>query len=287
MTTLLLVSQQEMKRMQQSVDLGWEWQRYKMSRLFFLFIVGIHLFGQIFATDQLFDAGVFTIHEGLFGGQVWRFFSAGFFHVNGNHLIGVASCFYFFAPMLEQRIGRRKMLTLLMASSVAATIFYTLLVVVHLVPDDEMRWLVGGTAMCLAMLAALFKLSGDQMIRLMFIQKPFRLKWVIVTLGLLWVLPLILQRGVIGETSQASQSSHLIGILIGVLVVIWESNKHKKVKGTKKKPKYTPKIKPRTAVKLQDGEVDKILDKISADGFQSLSAKERKTLEDAANNKDE
>ncbi len=273
--------------MQQSVGLSWEWQRYKMSRLFFLLIVGIHLFGQIFATEQLFEAGVFTIHQGLFGGQVWRFFSAGFFHVNGNHLIGVALCFYFFAPMLEQRIGRKKMLIMLMASTVASTIFYSLLVVLHIVPDDDMRWVVGGTAMSMAMLAALFKVSGDEMIRLMFIQKPFRLKWVIVALALLWVLPLIVQRGAIGETSQASQSSHLIGILIGVLVVSWESHKHQKVKGTKKKPKYTPKIKPRTSVKLKDGKVDEILDKISADGFQSLSAKERKTLENAADNKDE
>ena len=78
----------------------------------------------------------------------------------------------------------------------------------------------------------------------------------------------------------------LIGAIIGAILMRWPhllSGRHGS--GTPRLKKSTErKIRPRTSINLEkDSEVDLILDKISREGFQSLTEREREVLREAAN----
>jgi hypothetical protein len=85
--------------------------------------------------------------------------------------------------------------------------------------------------------------------------------------------------------NEGGEAGHLGGAIIGAILMRWPqllSGRHASGTPRRNNPAER-KIQPRTTIDLQrDSEVDLILDKISLQGFQSLTDREREVLRDVA-----
>jgi membrane associated rhomboid family serine protease len=262
----------------------------------------------IFIIDHLLQIGdlyqwsYFSVQAGVYQGQVWRFLTAPWVHGSGGHLFGSLIFLLLIAPMLERSLSRRVFVLLIVLSVLIVPLVVTLIGVTGLVESIALTRISGGVGIGFGIAAALYHLKGDMPVSLMLVDRPFLLKNVILFYGGIWLLLVVVDSSKLGQEYFVSQVAGAPAILVGWWIAktggmgVWratdslrQANKKSNGKSNKKSNKkrsYTPKIKPKSHIRRDDSEVDKILDKISANGFQSLTAKEREILENASKEHD-
>lgn len=231
--------------------------------------------------------------EGLRHGFVWQVLTYQFMHANLLHLLVNCFVIYVFGREVEEALGRKSYLILYFASGVLGGL--TQIAAGLLLGGYFAAAVVGASAAGFGVTAAYAMLFPDRIILLFFII-PMRAKYLLLlSLGVaVW--------GIVAPDSglggvHIADAAHLGGMITGIVFIRWAMH------WTWRWPKLNPRRPARKLVRVSSGssalwrtkrgddevppeeflsrEVDPILDKISAQGIQSLTERERRILEAA------
>jgi membrane associated rhomboid family serine protease len=231
--------------------------------------------------------------EGLKHGFVWQFLTYQFLHGGFVHLVLNSMALYFFGRPVEEMLGRGMFLRLYLLSGFVGGLVQ---VGLGLLSGNFGGPMVGASAGIFGLIAAFSLLSPDSTILLAFVI-PLRARYflpIIIAVSVLFLL--------VGGNDGIAHGAHLGGILFGVAYLRWLrhasffSGWWRRLPGVRR---GRPLIKvrfPKSSSWSEESrrsreaggstdfiskEVDPILEKISAHGFQSLTEPEKKILEAA------
>ena len=239
--------------------------------------------------------------EGLRHGWLWQPVTYMFLHAGLWHLIGNLIVIFFFGPPIEQELGRSGFLKVYFGSGIGGGLLQV--VGALLFPHSLGGAVVGASAGAFGLVAAFATLWPERSLTLLlFFVIPFslRAKYLLLIEVLLSVLGLVRVFATPAGDGIA-HLAHLGGILVGVGVVRWGARLewpewlHLSIK-PKPRLRVMANASPRPdswkapstleaelpATEFMQKEVDPILDKISAQGIQSLTNRERRILEAAS-----
>jgi len=245
----------------------------------------LHIENQYFALSK----------GGLERGFLWQLFTFQFMHAGLWHLVFNCWAIYVFGRALEAVLGWKKFLILFLSSGVVGGICQVL--VAMLWPDLFGGPVVGASAGVFGLIAGFAVLFPErELVLLLFFILPVRLS----AKMLLMISAVLALAGIVFPLDHVANAAHLGGMLAGFIFIRrfvqgrglpWEFHPDTSVSGEfagarpGKKPFW------RTAAGQPDeglstdefvkSEVDPILDKISRQGIQSLTGRERQILEKA------
>jgi len=234
--------------------------------------------------------------EGLRHGFVWQLLTYQFMHGGWLHLLLNCWMIYFFGRELEETLGRNSFLTLYFTSGVIGGLFQALAGV--LLGGSFAAPVVGASAGAAGLLAAFATLYPERpLMLLLFFIIPVNMR----AKFLLLIGALVTLFGLVFPMGNIAHAAHLGGLLTGIVFVRYAIHWHwhwPRLRRTRSQPlrplvKATHRASARwgqTSARVDEDlppeeflskEVDPILDKISAQGIQSLTERERKILETA------
>jgi membrane associated rhomboid family serine protease len=235
--------------------------------------------------------------RGLQAGYFWQPLTFQFLHSGLFHLLANLITIYFFGRPLEASLGRKQFLKIYFGGGVFGgllQLFAALVMPGHF----GVAGVVGASAGAFGLVAAFAMLYPEQRLTLLlFFVIPFslRAKFLLLFAILLAVF------GVVVPYDNIAHVAHLGGILVGVALT-WRGNANwmgwprRKLRPVSRPRELAvapngparwrePKLKPLEDLPSEEfisKEVDPILDKINAQGFQSLTPRERRILEAAS-----
>ena len=210
---------------------------------------------------------------------VWTYLTYGFAHASFDtqtgvwHVVMNMFTLFFFGPPLEQKVGKYEFLRFYLISIVVAGLGWVLLRI--LLGTDGNAFIVGASGAVSAVLVGFIYLFPRQEIRLMgIIPMP---AWVLGVVMLFSNLSYAFRAG-----SHVAWEAHAAGALFGFLYFKYKWNFNRfdfAMPSFASKPKLRVHD-PGTSVREEKlkAEADKILEKISEQGEQSLTSKEKKIL---------
>lgn len=264
-----------------------------VSKFLIVSSVVVFLIGVIWTTDPNVETafsfwGKFSIDKGILGFQIWRVLTFQFLHADGMHLLSNMIGIYFFGPHVERWMGSRPFTFYYFFCGIAGALFYALL---YFLPgffsgQDVSIGMVGASAGIFGILAAFYKIAPNARI-LLFFFIPLKVRTAAI-LYFVWEVSHV----VFGLNNAGGSAGHLGGAFLGLSFINYKPLRTWLIKisqiGTGEKP--SPKVRTATVVRETRSpievskEVDRILEKISSEGMQSLTPKERKILEKARRN---
>lgn len=254
----------------------------------------------LFYEGKISDSGAFRISTALAEGEWWQFVTFQFLHGSVGHILFNSIGLYFFGPWMERWWGAGKFIVFYLLCGAAGAFFFVVLVGVGILPqgdwgkfaDGSVGWismndipLVGASAGIYGILVGVAVIAPAMRVSLLF--PPVTLSMRRLALILMGISAALIVFKIGGN--EGGEAGHLGGAIMGFFLMrawIWYSSgggndAYGKVRGPRKD--IRPKIRPRTRVDLSsDSEIDRLLDKISKDGFQSLTDEERELLHKAA-----
>ena len=231
---------------------------------------------------------------GIKAGHVWQLLTFQFMHANWVHLLFNSMAIFFFGRSVETAIGGGRFLVLYFSSGVVGGLVQMLFALL----TGQDGPVVGASAGAAGLIGAFAIMAWDERFTLFLYFIP------VVMRGktLLWVSIALAVVGMLTPNSGVANAAHLGGMLAGVLYVLlivqgrlhfpqWRLSSRPAVprelaaKQAGKKSIWstskTPQEEDLSPAEYLQKEVDPILDKISAHGIQSLTAREREILEKA------
>lgn len=226
---------------------------------------------------KLLEWGAFSIESAVHRFQVWRFISFQFLHGSLGHLLFNAMGILIFGPWMERWWGSQRFLIFYLLCGIGGAAFFSLLTLTGIVPADSQSILVGASAGIYGIFIGVAITAPNLRVSLLFPPIELSMRQLAITLLAISVGSIILKLG----GNEGGEAGHLGGAIIGAILMRWPqllSGRH--ASGTPHRIKISEKkIQPRTTIDLErDSEVDMILDKISLQGFQSLTDREREVL---------
>jgi membrane associated rhomboid family serine protease len=241
--------------------------------------------------------GAFSI-AGLLKGHVWELLTFQFLHANLGHVAFNCLGIWVFGPFVENWWGSRRYLAYYLLCGAAGAAFFSLLAAIHLIPDASVYTpLVGASAGIYGLLIATYVLAPHARVRLLFPPIEMSMK----QMALLWIglaVAVILGDLVLGWamfSNSGGEAGHLGGVILGFILMKnpgWlgkGGGREDKIirPAVFKKRRQEPKLRPRSEFTREEAsEVDRILDKINRDGFESLTGADREILQRASKPKD-
>ncbi len=239
--------------------------------------------------------GCFVFETAVMQGRLWEFITFQFLHNDVGHVLFNSIGIFFFAPFVERWWGSRRFIAYYLLCGAAGGLFYSILLLVGLLPNSDFGTpLVGASAGVFGLIFAVYRLAPAVRVQLLF--PPVTLTMRQLALALAAFAVLVIVGGLIFPSvrffwNSGGEAGHLGGALMGLLLMSFPGllGKRDEVRGkvvydarfVRRKP--TPKLRPRTEVDLErEDEVDRILQKISEQGIDSLTDGERRTLEEAS-----
>ncbi|MCL4181760.1 MAG: rhomboid family intramembrane serine protease [Verrucomicrobia bacterium] len=236
-------------------------------------------------------------YEGLSHGFVWQLISFQFLHADQFHLFFNLLAIYFFGRPMEEYLGRSRFLQLYLTSGVVGGLCQVVFAPIW--PNYFGGQVVGASAGAFGLVAAFATLFPDRTLTLLlFFVVPVNMR----ARTLIWISVGLATLGLLNPGGQMADAAHLGGILTGFLYIRWlvqgrgwrirwaappAANRSRILVGTAPRKRAvwqqsdSGKLDALPAEEFISREVDPILDKISAHGFQSLTEKERQILEQA------
>jgi membrane associated rhomboid family serine protease len=234
-------------------------------------------------------------YEGVSHGWVWQLITFQFLHYNLMHVTFNLISFWFLGQFVENVLGQKRFLIALFGCGAIGGVLQGILM--YLFPEHYGIQTVGASAGVAGIIAIFALLERDSEIRLNFIF-PIKAIWLLWGLG---GVSLFFTMVPTPREMNVAHAAHLGGILAGVAWVKlgwhrdyvqlpWEGWFQWVVglgRNRSSRQRKAPKIESNPTSEasgetdfLKD-EVDAVLDKISAQGIQSLTARERSILESA------
>ncbi|MES2982246.1 MAG: rhomboid family intramembrane serine protease [Verrucomicrobiota bacterium] len=249
--------------------------------------LGIYFADLLFFEMAILEFGQFTITRSIYEKHVWEFITFQFMHGSVGHVLANSLGLFFFGPFVERWLGWMRFLIYYLACGIGGAAFFVLLVYLKILPGmDFYASLVGASAGIYGIIIAVAVLVPHLQVSLLF--PPITLTMRQLALTAIAIAVAIILFG-IGD-NEGGEAGHLGGAIVGFLLIRMVpvfGIQAKKTPRAKKRPgkNFEPKIRPRTIVDLRaQSEVDEILDKISREGFQSLTDEERDLLHRASKN---
>lgn len=246
--------------------------------------------------DPLTALGHFSTYQGFQRLQVWRLVTFQFLHANIIHIAFNMFGLYMFGWMVEQYLGRRKYLAFYLACGIFGGVAYLALNLLAIIwtgslgmkplplalVQESTTSLVGASAGVFGVIVACAKIRPNE--RMMLLFPPVDLPLRLIAYGYVAIAALSLILNHANPASNAGgDAAHLGGAIAGFWLIrrphlltdffdiLKDSRKPRKPKlRLADEPQATP----------QD-EIDRILAKVSAQGKESLSDRERDILHEA------
>ena len=233
--------------------------------------------------------------EGLKNGFIWQLLTFQFMHAGLLHILANCWAIYVFGRAIEETLGWKKFLILYLSSGVIGGICQVL--AGWLWPGLFGGPVVGASAGGLGLMAAYAVLFPErELVLLLFFVLPIRL-----TAKMLLMLSAVLAlAGIIFPINHIANAAHLGGMLTGVIFIRlfvqgrwgqWDFPSRRAAsrelvstragKGSFWRSASDQPDEDLSTDEFVKSEVDPILDKISRQGIQSLTAREREILEKA------
>ena len=265
--------------------------------------VGVWLLDMVNNTAQqnqasfLWTWGHFSVAAGVEQLQLWRFISFQFLHANGHHLLVNMLGLFFFGHFAERWWGSRKFLCFYLATGVAGALFYVMLFYAGIfgtnpIPIGDGQTIpasyipmVGASAGIFGILACVAVIAPNLRVLLFFILPMSMRTFAIMALGISVIVILF------NLDNAGGEAGHLGGAILGFVLMrnpqllsfisneVMLSRRRPIVDATIVREK---KLRPRINIAMDDSEVDRILDKVSREGLQSLTDDERDVLKRVA-----
>ena len=230
--------------------------------------------------------------DGLKNGYVWQLLTFQFMHAGWMHLIFNSLAIYCFGRSVETVLGRTRLLAIYFASGILGGVVQMLFALVFPSFDAPV---VGASAGACGLIAAFAVINWKEPFTLLFYFIPVTMRGK----TLLWASIALALVGLATPASGIANAAHLGGILTGFFytrrilqggVLQWEfPSRHREPRvfaaaGKSAKKFWSAADKSGEEISTDEflqKEVDPILEKISAKGIHSLTARERETLEKA------
>lgn len=240
------------------------------------------------------EFGAFTIQSGVFDGRLWEFVTFQFLHGSITHVFFNCMGIFFFGPWLERWWGSGKFLLFYLLCGVGGALFYTLLVLIGLLASDGFQTpLVGASAGIYGILIGVAVIAPELRVRLLIPPVELSMRQLAI-----WLMAIAVGTILLGYfhidlfglvSNEGGQAGHLGGAILGFILIRFPNLLGRRVaveqlRPVRSTPTPLPKLRPRTELEQQqDSALDLILDKISREGFQSLTQEERDFLQKASN----
>ncbi|MFZ9935645.1 MAG: rhomboid family intramembrane serine protease [Luteolibacter sp.] len=229
--------------------------------------------------------GSYAIESALMEFRLWEFLTFQFLHGSVGHLLFNMVALFFFGPYMERWWGSRKFLWFYLLSGCAGAVFFTLLTLAHILPSGFESVLIGASAGIYGILIGVGVIAPALRVALLF--PPIELSMRQLAIALMVISTVVILLGIGGN--EGGEAGHLGGAILGYFLVRrpgWLGAGGPAAPPRHRRPQ-PPKLRPRsTAFRDADDEVDRILEKISSEGFQSLSQEERDILKKASERQD-
>jgi membrane associated rhomboid family serine protease len=225
--------------------------------------------------------GAFSIKSALLNFHIWEFITFQFLHGNFLHVLFNSIGLYFFGPWMERWWGSRKFIIFYLLCGAAGAVFFTLLTFLNILPSGLDSGLIGASAGLYGTLIGVAVIAPDLRVMLLFPPIELSMRQLAIALLVIATGAIVLSLG----GNEGGEAGHLGGAILGYILVRYP-NLLGRASGSRppRAPQpFESKLRPRSDVlKQRDDAVDLILDKISREGFQSLTADERETLRKAS-----
>jgi membrane associated rhomboid family serine protease len=254
----------------------------------FVFQSALSHYAPRFPLDEYFALSL----GGLGQWRIWQLLTFQFMHGGLMHLLLNCWAIYVFGRELEMSLGRRSYLTLYFSSGIVGGLFQVLGQL--FLPGHFGGPVVGASAGVFGLVAAFARYYPERPLTLLlFFILPLTLR----AKYLLWFSGLLAIYGVLIPADNVAHAAHLGGMLAGVFYVrhlsqgdgsLFRSLRRRvsqrelvNVAASKQPGWRSPPAEPVSSEEFISRQVDPILDKISAQGIQSLTERERQILEAA------
>jgi membrane associated rhomboid family serine protease len=260
--------------------------------------------GIYFGDLLLFDSAIrsqyaFTIQSAVAERRYWEFLTFQFIHGSVGHVLFNCIGLFFFGPWMERWWGAKRFILFYLVCGAAGGLFYTILVSAGTLPQTILAELangkvvsvpatlvplVGASAGIYGILIGVAVIAPSLRVSLLFPPITLSMRQLALTILAIAVGSIVLRVG----GNEGGEAGHLGGAIMGFVLMKmqgWMESRRGTTGRRSGRPTsdFTPKIRPRTMVDLNgSSEVDVILEKISRDGFQSLTEEERDVLHKAA-----
>lgn len=224
--------------------------------------------------------GTFAVRTAIFGGFIWEFITFQFLHGSVGHILFNSIALYFFGPFMERWWGTWKYLAFYLISGVGGALLYSLLGLMGVI--DLGGGIVGASAGIFGILIGTAVIAPNARIALLL--PPIELSMRTFALVILGIAVFSIVVPIFGN--EGGDAGHLGGAIVGFLLIkfprllgwIGRSPQHG-MRPEAFRREGEPKLRPRSHINLRgDTEIDRILDKVSSDGFASLTDEERAKL---------
>jgi membrane associated rhomboid family serine protease len=232
--------------------------------------------------DPLREHGHFSTQVGFFQMQVWRLITFQFLHADFVHLFFNMFGLFIFGGLVEQYLGAKRYAAFYLTCGICGGILYLILnflgavanlQIVGALPNDPRVPLIGASAGVFGVIVACAFIAPNAIVQLIFPPIPLRMKWLAYGYVGLAFVSLIA-----GTRNAGGEAAHLGGAIAGfffirnahLLVDFFDVFKDSRKPGQSKRPPRGRSPDP--------AEVDRILQKHRAQGLDSLTESEKKTL---------
>lgn len=232
-----------------------------------------------------FIHGHFSVDTAINRFQIWRFVSYQFLHGGFMHLFFNMLTLYFFGPMVEHFWGTKRFVAFYLICGIGSVIVFTVLAYIPdlLLPGTlglEVP-LVGASGCIFGVLACAALIAPNQTVMLLIPPIPMKMRTLV-----LFFLGIAALSVIVGSGNAGGEAAHLGGAVVGFLLVkqprllgFTKFINPDAIRQRKEKKAQKAREKQSMREKLQEAEVDRILAKVKEHGLQSLSEKEKKTLQ--------
>jgi membrane associated rhomboid family serine protease len=248
-----------------------------------LLIINIVVFlADVMSGNLIGYYGTFAVRTAIFGGFLWEFITFQFLHGNVGHILFNSIALYFFGPFMERWWGAWKFLAFYLISGIGGALLYSLLGLMGII--DLGSGIVGASAGIFGILIGTAVIAPNARIALLF--PPIELSMRTFALVILGIAVFSIVVPIFGN--EGGEAGHLGGAIFGFILIkfprllgwIGRGNPDVDIIRPRAFQQHAePKLRPRSQVNLRgDTEIDRILDKVSSDGFASLTDEERAAL---------
>jgi hypothetical protein len=221
--------------------------------------------------------------------QPWSLITYAFLHAGIGHIFFNLLFFYWFSVLIEEYLGAKRLINLFVLGAVAGAITYPLMNLGLEIFGRPVvpAILIGSSGAVFAIVVGAATLIPNYEMNLMFIG-PVKIKWIALVYVIINIITL-------GANNAATNLCHLGGALMGYVYVtqlrkgldlgapisylqgLWKNFRQPRPRMTVTRNYDSPSMSQGARFPSEE-EVDKILDKISAKGYESLSKEEKQKL---------